>query len=78
LARRPERPPAGAPLSADQNYCGPEVIALVLLRDLPERVMTEGIKGVGQVIAREGLFFGIWWMYFKKSIRVSNTYPAAG
>jgi hypothetical protein len=51
-----------------------ELIALIMIGDLPSNV-TSGVGGaVARGIIWEGVYFLIWWFYFKNSKRVRNTY----
>lgn len=56
------------------GFIGIEIIAIVMIRDLPSEIITAGIGGVVGALFREGLYFTLWWFYFKKSKRVRNTY----
>lgn len=51
-----------------------EIIAMVLMADLPKVVVTASINGLLGAVIREGIYFGVWWSYFKLSKRVKNTY----
>lgn len=51
-----------------------EFICLLMMTELPKEVITAGINGLLGVIIREGIYFGVWWFYFKLSKRVMNTY----
>ncbi len=58
------------------GFIGIEFVAVVIMGDMPSQVVTSVIgAGIGAVF-REGLWFLIWWLYFKKSKRVRNTYGA--
>lgn len=56
------------------GFIGVEVVALLIMGDLPSEVVAAGIGGVVGALFREGVYFTIWWLYFKKSKRVRNTY----
>jgi hypothetical protein len=51
-----------------------ELVVLTLASGLPPKVITAVTEGVVRVIFSEGVFFFIWWTYFKRSARVRNTY----
>jgi hypothetical protein len=51
-----------------------EIVALVLMGDLPSQVVEAAISGFVTAGIRELVIFLIWWFYFKKSKRVRNTY----
>lgn len=51
-----------------------ELIAIAILRNFSEEVLSSVIEGVIGVFFKEGIIFLIWWTYFKKSKRVRNTY----
>lgn len=53
---------------------GVEIVAIVLMGDLPTEVMTAVVGGIVGVGLREIVYFLLWWCYFKKSKRVRNTY----
>ncbi|MFD0893977.1 DUF2569 family protein [Luteolibacter ambystomatis] len=54
-----------------------EVVALLLMQDLGPKVFEAGIGGGVGATIREVAYFLIWWFYFKKSVRVANTFPSA-
>ncbi|MBP8961976.1 MAG: DUF2569 family protein [Opitutaceae bacterium] len=56
------------------GFIAVEVIAILIMGDLPSEVVTAGMGGVVGALFREGVYFTIWWFYFKKSKRVRNTY----
>jgi len=56
------------------GFIGIEIIALFLLGDLPAAALTVCVGGILGTGLREVLYFLIWWLYFKKSKRVRNTY----
>ncbi len=56
------------------GFIGMEVIALAVMQNLPKEIVTGGINGAGGAMFRRGIYFFIWWFYFKKSKRVRNTY----
>jgi len=56
------------------GFIGVEVIAINMMVGLPSDVTTAGIVGVGGALIREVVYFIIWWLYFKMSKRVRNTY----
>lgn len=56
---------------------GIELIALLIMCDLPKDVLIGGIAGAVRAILGEAGGFLIWWFYFKKSRRVRNTYGDA-
>jgi uncharacterized protein DUF2569 len=52
-----------------------EVIAVLLIMNESNRqVFQEGLIGAFKYVLQALVFFAIWWAYFKKSKRVSNTY----
>lgn len=53
-----------------------EIITLVLMSNLPSQLVWAAVDGIIKVIIVEGVYFLIWWLYFKKSIRVRNTYAS--
>ena len=55
-------------------FIGVEVIALVMMGNLPSEILGGGISGVFGSVFQALVFFLIWWFYFKKSKRVRNTY----
>lgn len=56
------------------SFLGVEIVALVMMRNLPASMLEAGIFGVlGQLL--HVLFFTVlWWFYFKNSKRVMATY----
>ncbi len=56
------------------GFFGIELVAIMIIADLPSEVLAAGVGGVIGAGFREVLFFLIWWFYFKKSKRVRNTY----
>jgi hypothetical protein len=56
------------------GFFGIELVALMIIADLPSQVLAAGVGAVIGAGFREILFFLIWWFYFKKSKRVRNTY----
>jgi len=55
-------------------FIGLAVVALLIMGDLPSEVIAGKIGGVVVALFREGVYFTIWWLYFKKSKRIRNTY----
>jgi len=55
-------------------FFGIEMVAIMMISDLPFEILAAGVGGVIGAGFREVLFFLIWWFYFKKSKRVRNTY----
>lgn len=51
-----------------------ELIAVLIIGDLPKQVFAIVAGGVFVPIGREIAYFAIWWSYFTKSKRVRNTY----
>lgn len=51
-----------------------EGVALFLLRDASSAAFAGAIGAVTGVLFRELIYFAVWWRYFKKSVRVANTY----
>jgi hypothetical protein len=51
-----------------------EIIAFLVLGDLPSEMMKGVIGGAVGTLFREGVYFAVWWSYFVKSKRVQNTY----
>jgi hypothetical protein len=51
-----------------------ELIAILLMGDLPSEVMAAGIGGVVGAGMTQLIYFLIWWFYFQNSKRVQNTY----
>jgi hypothetical protein len=49
-------------------------VGILLLGDIPTRTVNLFIAGAVGAILGELFFFFIWWLYFKKSKRVRNTY----
>jgi len=58
------------------GFIGLEVIVFLLLLNLPSQLIEAVATEIAGVLFREGLFFLIWWLYFKKSKRVKNTYDS--
>ncbi len=56
------------------GFIGVEVVAILIMGDLPSEMVAAGIGGVVGALFREGVYFTIWWFYFKMSKRVRNTY----
>ena len=53
---------------------GVEVYTCKMLGDLPSQWFAEVLGAVVGGIIGQVIFVGIWWFYFKKSVRVRNTY----
>ena len=51
-----------------------EVITLLLMSSLPPQAVSAMLGGIVGAVFREGFYFLVWWLYFKKSKRVRNTY----
>jgi hypothetical protein len=52
-----------------------ELLAIYVLSTLPSRLLTIFVgEEMIQVAFREGIYFLIWWLYFKYSKRVKETY----
>lgn len=56
------------------GFIGVEFIAILLMVDLPSKMLAAGIGGVLGAGIKDLFYFLIWWFYFKKSKRVRNTY----
>jgi hypothetical protein len=56
------------------GFIGVELIALLLMSGLPSRFVAGGVGGAAGAIFQAVVFFVVWWLYFKKSQRVKNTY----
>jgi hypothetical protein len=55
---------------------GIETVSLILMLDLPTEVVADTAVRVVVVLIMQGICFLVWWLYFKKSKRVRNTYGA--
>jgi len=53
---------------------GIELIAMVIMSDLPSEIVGAVVTSFFGAAFAEIIFFVIWWLYFKKSKRVQNTY----
>lgn len=53
---------------------GIQVIAFLIMRDLPSGMVAAGVRGMVLALFVEGVYFAIWWFYFNVSKRVRNTY----
>ena len=53
---------------------GSTLVSLNILGNLPTEFITGGLIGCAGTWYREGLLFAVWWIYFKKSKRVLDTY----
>ncbi len=53
---------------------GIELIAILIMGNLPSDMHSTVLSYVMRSVFGEGVFFLIWWFYFKKSKRVRNTY----
>lgn len=60
------------------GFIGVELIALLIMSGLPSKVVSGGVSGVGTAVFNAGIYFIVWWSYFKKSKRVKNTYGDEG
>ena len=56
------------------GFIGMEVVALLMMSDLPSEVVAGGVGGVVVAVFQVLVYFLVWWFYFKKSKRVKNTY----
>lgn len=56
------------------TYFGTEAITLALMTSLPSELLSEAIDGFFKGGIGQFVRFTIWWLYFKKSKRVRNTY----
>ena len=56
------------------GFIGIEFIAIVIMGDLPFQVVASVFGAAIGAILANLFWFLIWWFYFKKSIRVRNTY----
>lgn len=54
-----------------------EVVAIFLLRSLPTAMVSAGISGVTKELFNQGIYFTVWWLYFKYSKRVRHTYASS-
>lgn len=52
-----------------------EVVSTLFILDLPPRALNLAIEASAQLIFVNVVRFVVWWLYFKKSKRVANTYP---
>lgn len=51
-----------------------ELVTVLLMRGLPDKVFGEVIGSVTAQIVAAGILTAAWWAYFRKSKRVRNTY----
>ena len=58
------------------GFFGIELIAVVIMRDMPSKIVSSAIGAVIGGGVWTLIWFLIWWFYFKKSKRVRNTYGA--
>lgn len=56
------------------GFIGIEAIGYLMISSLPRNILSASIADGWGEIAREMVYFFIWWLYFKKSKRVRNTY----
>ena len=56
------------------GFIAVEFIAFLLMSNLPSEIMPMLIGNFIGVIIAEAVLFTIWWLYFKRSKRVRNTY----
>lgn len=56
---------------------GIELITLLLMPSLPTQMFRAALAGLVKAVIGEGAYFLVWWLYFKKSRRVRNTYAPA-
>jgi hypothetical protein len=56
------------------GFIGIELVAVVVMGDMPAQLVTSVAGAMIGVGFREVVFFLVWWFYFKKSKRVRNTY----
>ena len=56
------------------GFIGVEIIALLIISDLPSEVVSAVIKSAVEALFYEGVYFTVWWLYLKKSKRVRNIY----
>ena len=65
------------------GFIGLWTVVILLMFRLPshmprivEIIRSETVEGIIKGVFREGIFFLVWWSYFKKSKRVRNTYDS--
>lgn len=56
------------------GFIGIELSTLLMMSGLPSNIVAGGVRGVGGAVFNAGIYFLVWWSYFKKSKRVKNTY----
>ena len=56
------------------GFIGVEAIVILLMLKLPSQMVRAVAIEIIGVLFREGVFFLLWWLYFKKSKRVRSTY----
>jgi hypothetical protein len=56
------------------GFIGMEVVALLMMIGLPSEIVAAGAGGVVSAVFQAAVYFLVWWLYFKKSKRVKNTY----
>jgi hypothetical protein len=56
------------------SITGIDLVALLMIADLPSTVIAVVIHEVVAQTIADGVFCLVWWLYFKKSKRVRNTY----
>jgi hypothetical protein len=56
------------------GFIGVEFISLLMMSGLPSNIVAGGVSGLGGAVFNAGIYFLVWWYYFKKSKRVKNTY----
>jgi len=56
------------------GFFGVEIVVMLIMSGLSSEIMAAVIGVVVGAQFRELVYFLVWWFYFKKSKRVSNTY----
>lgn len=56
------------------GFLGIELVTFLLMLGLPSQVVAAALGGIVGAVFREAIYFLFWWLYFKKSKRVRNTY----
>jgi len=58
------------------GICVIDLVAVDILTGVGEELQGALERGMFAHVIAEMIFFAIWWLYFEKSKRVRNTYPA--
>ncbi len=59
-------------------FIGVEIIALLMLRNVPSTMFENAISGLVSSVFHTLVFTAVWWLYFKNSKRVKTTYGEEG